>query len=381
MLALCPVVFFWLVMAVAGEPDQLTALDISLSIKRLNGEDAKIPVTRTFPVDSLSPVADFECKAHGWPYRAMDQVYVYAKDVDLANKPGSLDALEFQEPAFGRFSVLRGRGTVFVGSFNSSADIISREADPFWLSTKAWTVSGDWTYIYWPALLANLGWAIGSILVVCLLCEFRFRCFGAKIRLWEFLLCVMIAGVVGALIGSRINTNLRIQKLAESDTRYVFDYKYDPKYAWAGRLFGSKIKDSFYKFENCEIYWDPSLKADFWKPLVDANGLESARITNFRYDDIGIPLPKQFFKAIGKMNSLNTLRLEYCKIETKDLEHLKSLSNLNELALKQTPVQDEAIEILADVKSLVTVSLTGTGISAEAIKRLRKLRPQLQITN
>jgi internalin A len=111
---------------------------------------------------------------------------------------------------------------------------------------------------------------------------------------------------------------------------------------------------------------------------VEGAGLEA--VSSLPIKNLGLEadtLSEDAFKAIGKMNALESLNLTDAKMKADWLKHIGGLPNLSGLTLMRTDFDDAAVKHVAGLPNLVELTLNDTKLSDVGFQELLKL-PKLK---
>ncbi len=121
---------------------------------------------------------------------------------------------------------------------------------------------------------------------------------------------------------------------------------------------------------NCDIGtpFDPNGEAS----RASEDGLESMASRQLR-EGQKRPHPHSFDETtlpiIGRMKSLQELRLSDLPVDTAKLEFLRSMESLKTLSLSFTDIDDSAVDVLLSLPQLEHVNAAGTGITRDGVLR------------
>lgn len=105
----------------------------------------------------------------------------------------------------------------------------------------------------------------------------------------------------------------------------------------------------------------------------DANG----DVIRLRLD--GMQLSAEDFRAIGEIESLQSLSLRHTNVADADLRCLRRLKNLRGLVLSSTGLSDAAIDEVIRLDGLRSTCLGDVLITPAAVDRLKAAKPKLAI--
>jgi hypothetical protein len=83
--------------------------------------------------------------------------------------------------------------------------------------------------------------------------------------------------------------------------------------------------------------------------------------------------------AIGAMQKLEVLRMDYTQLSEKGLAHLRGLASLRELALDSATLTDNAVDMLLTFRQLQLLNVYHTLLTDAGHQKLKSGLPQCRI--
>jgi len=115
--------------------------------------------------------------------------------------------------------------------------------------------------------------------------------------------------------------------------------------------------------------------------LVHLLAADPACVENLRFIYLEPPdgLDERY-RRLSELSNVSEVHCGYFEVTLEALQYLKAMPSLEELSFHSNRLTDGSIEALAEIEGLKRLSFSGVVISRQALAKLKKLRPDLTIT-